>query len=89
MNIDPIVVMSDQETNLVATPLGLLKEGKGEYLVILYRIFDYISKTKNPSDAKHLLKDLFVFMFGGERIVEIVPDWLKFIMWVPITEKSK
>ncbi len=89
MSIEPIVVMSDPETNLVATPLGLVKERRGEYLVVQYRLFDYIDKAKNPQDARYLLRDIFVFMFGGERIMELAPDWVKYIMWIPIGDSAK
>ena len=58
LEIDPIMVVVNERTNVTAAAVCLVKEGKGEYLVIQYRLLEAIQKLKFTSaTAEKMLRD--------------------------------
>ncbi|MCE1245135.1 MAG: hypothetical protein LWY06_00655 [Firmicutes bacterium] len=77
VDIDPIIYVTNPKTDFNAVAVALLKEGKGEYLIVQYRLIEAIKKLKFTSaTAEKMLLDLMSYMFGDEKRIEIAPDWI-------------
>ncbi len=77
IKLDPIIVVNHPKREITAAAICLIKEGKGEYLLIQYRLLEAIKKLKFTSKtAEKMLRDLMNYMFGKEKRMEWFPPWL-------------
>lgn len=78
IEIDPIITVNNPATNINAGVVVLLREGKGEYLVVQYRLLEAVKKLKFTSaTAEKMLIDLISYMMGEEKRLEFAPLWLQ------------
>ncbi len=83
IHVDPIIMVTNRKTKIRAAAICLLKEGKGEYLVIQYRLLEAMRKLKfTASTAEHMMKDLMEYMFGKEVKMEFAPRWIQNLLGI-------
>ncbi len=83
LEIDPILVVVNERTNLTAASICMVREGKGEYMIIQYRLLEAIVKLKFTSaTAEKMLRDLLEYIFGKEKNLLFAPTWLMDMMGV-------
>lgn len=83
LHIEPIIVVTNKKTKIRSAAICLLKEGKGEYLVIQYRLLEAMRKLKfTASTAEHMMKDLMGYMFGKEVKMEFAPRWIQSLLGI-------
>lgn len=76
LRIDPIIIVNNPKINLTAAAICMIYEGKGEYMVVQYRLLEAIQKLKFTSaTAEKMLRDLLSYMFGREKRMELLPPW--------------
>jgi len=76
--VEPIIVATDSKTKINAAAICLLREGRGEYLLVQYRLIEAIRKLKfTASTAEHMVMDLMEYMFGQEKRLEFAPSWIQ------------
>jgi hypothetical protein len=77
IDIEPIIYATNPKTDFNAVAVAMLKEGKGEYMIVQYRLLEAIKKLKFTSaTAEKMLLDLISYMFGDEKRIAIAPEWL-------------
>lgn len=90
VEVDPIIVVTNQRTKLTAAAVCIVKEGKGEYLIVQYRLLEAIKKLKFTSaTAEKILKDLLEYMFGRQLKLLWAPEWLLSMLGVAPQQKEE
>lgn len=75
--VDPIIVALNPDANITAAAICLIREGKGEYMVIQYRLIEAIRKLKfTGSVGEKMLRDIMEYMFGKEKKILVAPQWI-------------
>ena len=83
LHADPIIIVTNKKTKIRSAAICLLREGKGEYLIIQYRLLEAMRKLKfTASTAEHMMKDLMGYMFGKEVKMEFAPRWIQNLLGI-------
>ncbi|MFP4497838.1 MAG: hypothetical protein ACLFQV_06455 [Vulcanimicrobiota bacterium] len=77
IEVEPIIAVNNPNVDITAAAIAMIYEGKGEYMLIQYRLIDAIKNMKLANKvAENMLADLLIYMFGRESAIEFAPQWL-------------
>jgi hypothetical protein len=80
MMLEPVMTLTGKGGDFAGHAVCVVKDDRGEYLVIQQPLGDALQETKTRSQARKVLRDILGFMSGGDRPIDRLPEWLQKIL---------